>query len=545
MVELAKFKVLKNIFSSDEISYWQGLDLFTNTAVIIKDIGDGQLPVIQSDYLRKDYEIGRFFHHHSILKPISIEVVNGRKSLILEDFPAIILDELIGVPMPIEDFLYFAISLVEGVKEVHHKNYILKELRPRNILYNSKNKKVKITGFGFASNMPTEMASHQRVIKGSFPYLSPEQSGLNGHAVDSRSDLYSLGVIFYEMLAGRHPFGATDPVGWVHGHIARKPTLLSQLNSSIPEMVSVIINKLLEKNVDDRYQTAHGLLYDLNICLGSWVRKNEIPLFKLQSKDISDKFFIPQKIYGREKELATLVSSYESVATTRSSYFVSISGESGVGKSSLITEFENWASHNSGNFLYGKFDKNKKDIPFFTIVKAFQKIINNILSEDEYKIIDWATRVQISLGDSAQLVINIIPQLEFLIGKQPPVSSLASHDALTRFHITFLRFIKNFTLNSEPLVLVIDDLQWADSASLILLQELMESSEVSNVLIIGLYRNNEVENNSNLKKLIHFLETNIDRFKNIELNSLKIPEVNSLLSDMFHTSSADCANLAN
>ncbi|XYI00972.1 AAA family ATPase [Sorangium sp. So ce1128] len=444
--------------------------------------------------LKHEYELGQLLDSRAVVKPLALETYQGMPALILEDFGGQSLDRLLGTPMGVERFLPLAIRIAAAVTDVHQQDIIHKDLKPDNILVNPASGEVRITDFGVASRLPREQQRAQppRLIEGSLPYLSPEQTGRTSRAIDNRTDLYSLGVTFYQMLTGRPPFEARDPVEWVHCHVARVPTSPSELVPEVPEMISRIILKLLSKMPEDRYQSARGLQRDLERCLAEWSASGRVEPFALGERDTTGRLQIPQKLYGREAEVALLLQAFGRVVATGTPELLLISGYSGIGKSALVHELHKPIIRDRAFFLSGKFDQYKRDIPYATLVQAFQELVIELLAESEERIAAWRQRLLGALGVNAQLIVEVIPQVELVIGRQPPVPELPPTEAQNRFRMVFRHFIGVFAQKEHPLALFLDDLQWVDAASLGLLKDLLAHPEMRYLLIIGAYRDNEV-----------------------------------------------------
>jgi predicted ATPase/signal transduction histidine kinase len=378
--------------------------------------------------------------------------------------------------------------------DIHQQGIVHKDLKPENILVNRTTGEVKITDFGLASRIPREQptAGPPRLIEGSLPYLSPEQTGRTNRAIDGRADLYSLGVTFYQMLTGQLPFEAHDPVEWVHCHVARAPPSPREVVPEVPETIARIVLKLLSKMPEDRYQSARGLRLDLERCLAQWSRSGRIEPFAPGERDVSDRLQIPQKLYGREAEIDLLLQAFGRAVAAGAAELLLVSGYSGIGKSALVHELHKSIVRERAFFLAGKFDQYKRDIPYATLVQAFRELVLEILTESEPRIAAWRQRLLGALGINAQLIVDVIPQVELVIGRQRPVPELPPAEAQNRFRTVLRHFIGVFAEKEHPLVLFLDDLQWADSASLGLVKELVAHSEMRHLLIVGAYRDNEV-----------------------------------------------------
>ena len=411
----------------------------------------------------------------------------------LEDSGGDLLSGLLGRPMEVEHFLRLAVGVAATLGKVHRRGLIHKDIKPANILVNTASGEVRLTGFGIASRLPRERQAPDppEVIAGTLAFMAPEQTGRMNRSIDSRSDLYSLGVTCYEMLTGSLPFAASDPMEWVHCHIAREAAAPGERVSGIPDVLSSIVMKLLAKTAEDRYQTAAGVEADLRRCLNEWQSHRRIDPFLLGAHDASDRLMIPEKLYGREREIATLLASFDRVVGGGRPELVLVSGYSGVGKSSVVRELHKPLVPPRGFFASGKFDQYKRDIPYATLAQAFQSLIRPILAKNDEELDHWRKAISEALGPNGQLVLDLVPELKLIIGEQQPVPELPSQDAKSRFQLVFRRFISVFT-QDHPLALFLDDLQWLDAATLDLMEDLLTHPDVNDLMLIGAYRDNEV-----------------------------------------------------
>ncbi|PCC68121.1 Protein kinase domain-containing protein [Nannocystis exedens] len=443
--------------------------------------------------LKHEYLLCKDLELPSVVKPLALETYEGMPALVMEDFGARSLDQFLGAPMALEKFLDLAARIAAAVAAIHEREIVHRDVKPQNILVNAETGQVKLTDLGLASRLPRECKAGEspRLIEGSLAYLSPEQTGRMNRAIDSRADLYALGVAFYEMLTGRLPFEARDPLEWVHYHVARAPQPPSSIVPGLPEVLSALVPRLLAKMPEDRYQIARGLQLDLERCLAELRSNGKIDRFPLGERDVSDRFQIPEKLYGREDEVAALLSAFDRAADAGVPELVLVSGYPGIGKSALVHELHKPVVRRRGFFISGKFDQYKRDIPYSTLVQAFGELVLEILAESEERIAAWRQRLRDALGKSGQLIVDVIPQIELVIGAQPPVPELPPREAQNRFRIVFRKFIGVFARKEHPLALFLDDLQWADSASLGLLEELITYPETRVLLVVGAYRDNE------------------------------------------------------
>ncbi|WP_044966866.1 AAA family ATPase [Sorangium cellulosum] len=498
--------------------------------------------------LRREYMMGKALRHEAFVEPLALETFEGLPALVMEDFGGESLDHLIllDAPMSAGRFLDLAVRLVTCVAELHQRDVLHKDLKPQNILVNATTGEVKLADFGLASRLPREQppVGTPRLIEGSLPYLSPEQTGRMNRAIDGRADLYAVGVTFYQMLTGRLPFEARDPLEWVHCHVALAPPPPSAVVPGVPEVLSAIVVKLLAKMAEDRYQTARGLRHDLDRCLSQHRACGRIEPFSLGERDISGRVQLPQKLYGREREVSALRRTFERVVDTGVPELVLVSGYSGSGKSALVHELYRSIVRERALFLSGKFERSRRGVPHFTLVQAFRDVVCEILAEPEDRIAALRQRLLDALGPNGQLIVDVIPQVELVIGRQPQVPELPLAEAQHRFRVVFRRFIGAFARKEHPLVLFLDDLQWTNPASLGLLHDLMTHPEARHLLFVGAYRDNEVTPSHPLMMALDKVRKDGARVSDIVLGPLSREHLGALVGDALRCRSEDAAQLS-
>src|SRR5712664_2125713 len=479
-------------------------------------------------------------------RPVALTHYNDRMTLVLEDPGGAPVDRLLGRPLEVPHFLRIAIPLAGALRQVHERGLIHKDIKPANILVDAASGGVWLTGFGIASRLPRE---HQapappEVIAGTLAYMAPEQTGRMNRSVDSRSDLYALGATFYEMLTGQLPFTAADPMEWVHCHIARQPLLPNEQVAGVPGPLSAIVMKLLAKTAEDRYQTAAGVEADLRRSLADWEAHRRIDPFLLGAYDASDRLLIPEKLYGREREIDTLLASFDRVVANGTPELVLVSGYSGIGKSSVVNELHKALVPPRGLFASVKFDQYKRDIPYATLAHAFQTLIRALLGKSDAELAGWRDALREALGSNGRLMIDVVPELKVLIGEQPPVAELPPQQAQGRLQLVFRRFLGVFARAEHPLTLFLDDLQWLDAATLDMLAELLTQADVQQLLVIGAYRDNEVDSAHPLMRKLDAIRKAGTFVQEISLAPLAREDLGRLIADTLSCAPDDAAPLA-
>lgn len=476
--------------------------------------------------------------------PLSLRRHNDRTVLLFEDLGGKPLDQLAGGAMELQPFLELAIGISAAVGQMHAAGIVHRDLKPANLFRDSSGQ-VRIFGFGFASRLPRERQAPiaPEAIACTLAYVSPEQTGRINRSIDSRSDLYSLGVTLYELLVGALPFTATDPTEWVYCHVARLPPPPTLRLEGIPLTIERIILKLLEKNAEDRYQTAAGLEYDLRRCHAAVIERNRIEAFALGERDRPGRLQVPATLYGRSDEIAVLLAAFHDVADRGAFRLVLVSGHSGAGKSSIVNELSAPVHAAHGLFACGKFDQNKRDIPYQTLGSAIQSLVRELLTRDEAELERWRAALLGAVGSCGQLVVDLVPELELILGPQAPPPHLAAEDEKNRFFLILRNVICVFAQPQHPLVLFLDDLQWIDPATLALLERLAGDDIVPHLLLVGAFRSNEVTPWQGPGQTLARIGASVGEIPEVRLAPLAIADITQLVADTLRTTTERAAPL--
>ncbi|HEY9603782.1 MAG TPA: PAS domain S-box protein, partial [Allocoleopsis sp.] len=593
MLSLTDITVKAKIYESANSIVYRGTKQQDNTAVILKVLKEDYPTPTELTRYKQEYEITHSLNLEGVIKAYSLQDYQRSLVIVLEDFGGESLQKLmqesgeIGCPMPLAEFLRLAIKITEILGRIHAENVIHKDINPGNIVLNPETGQVKIIDFGISTRLThtTPTLSHPNVLEGTLAYMSPEQTGRMNRSLDYRTDFYSLGVTFYELLTGDLPFTTTDVLELVHCHIAKQPVPphlvgedgLPLSPQQCPKAVSDIVMKLMAKTAEERYQSAWGIVSDLQECLLQLEITGRIEEFQVGTHDISNKFQIPQKLYGREAEVATLLAAFERVAGTGDEEvgrrgdggmgrrgdvaikesqlpthkaqngaieLMLVAGYSGVGKSALVAEIYKPITRHKGYFISGKFDQLARNIPYSALVIAFTGLVRQLLTESEFHLNQWREKIRSALGANAQVIIDVIPDVELIVGKQPPVPELGLTESQNRFNLVFQNFIRVFCSRQHPLVLFLDDLQWADTASLKLLQLMMTDTNLQYLLLIGAYRDNEVNPTHPLMVTLEGLRQEGAVINQITLAPLALSHVTQLIADTLYSDIETVESLA-
>ncbi|MBG1245115.1 AAA family ATPase [Nostoc sp. NZL] len=582
MIALPDVAVDAQIYSSNNSVVYRGIKLSDRTPVILKVLKQDYPTASELTRYRQEYEITRSLNLEGAIKAYSQQEYQRTLIILLEDFGGESLERWIQqrsefCPMPLSAFLSLAIKLTGILGRIHAAGVIHKDINPSNIVFNLDTGVVKFVDFGIATrfNRTNPTFKNPHVLEGTLAYLSPEQTGRMNRLLDYRTDFYSLGVTFYELLTGQLPFVTTDILELVHCHLAKSPVPPHELKATIPKAVSDIVLKLMAKNAEDRYQSAWGIKADLEICADQLKKIGQINSIQLGLLDVWDQFQIPQKLYGRDQEVAMLLAAFERVAcplaqppagkdsrvasenlvqqtseqklTDNQTFKVEmmlVSGYAGIGKSALVQELYKPITAKRGYFIWGKFDQFQRNIPYSAIADALQKLVQQLLGEPDEQLQQWRSQLLTALGSNGQIIIDIIPEVELIIGKQPPVPKVGAIEAQNRFNRIFQKFVRVFCSKEHPLVIFLDDLQWIDSATLKLIELLLLDEQTQFLFLIGAYRNNEVNPTHPLILTLEQLRKQGAVIGEIILTPLTLEPLNQLIAETLHQNTDNVTALA-
>ncbi|MDF5740261.1 MULTISPECIES: AAA family ATPase [unclassified Nostoc] len=569
MIALPGVAIQSKIYESSASLVYRGIRVQDNRSLIVKMLKQDYPSTQELTRYKQEYEITRSLNLQGVIKAYSQQEYQRTLVILLEDFGGESLEQWMHKcpetfsPMPLSTFLRLAIDLTDILGRIHAADVIHKDINPGNIVLNPHTGVVKIIDFGIATRFnrtnPTFKSHH--ALEGTLLYLSPEQTGRMNRLLDYRTDFYSLGVTFYELLTGQLPFPTTDILELVHCHIAKQPPPPDELNATIPKAVSNIIMKLMAKNAEDRYQNAWGIKADLEICAEQLTEIGKIDNIQLGLLDIQDRFQIPQKLYGRDKEVAMLIATFERVAASpnhaeniseqeqnsNSAFPVEmmlVSGYAGIGKSALVQEIYKPITQKRGYFISGKFDQFQRDIPYSAIADALQKLVQQLLGESDEQVQQWRSRLLAALGNNGQIIIDVIPEVELIIGKQPPAPEVGTTEAQNRFNRIFQSFVRVFCSKEHPLVIFLDDLQWIDSATLKLIELMLLDEQIQSLFLIGAYRDNEVNSTHLLALMLERLRKQGVVFQKIILTPLTLEPLSQLIAETLHQNTDNVHSLA-
>ncbi|QLE44350.1 GAF domain-containing protein [Nostoc sp. C052] len=531
-ISITGYEVSEELYNGSRTLVYRGYRKTDSLPVVIKYLKNPYPSFSELVQFRNQYTITKNLNYPRIVQTYTLEAYQNGYILVMEDFGGVSLKDYFAKNnniASVDKFLQIAISLCHTLDILSDYRIIHKDIKPANILINPETDEVKLIDFSIASLLPRETQTliSPNVLEGTLAYISPEQTGRMNRGIDYRTDFYSLGITFYELLTGKLPFQSNDVMELVHCHIAKQPPLLEN-REQIPQVLCDIVTKLMAKNAEDRYQSALGLKFDLEICLDQLKEIGRIESFPIAQRDVCDRFIIPDKLYGRETEVETLLQAFERVSQGATEMML-VAGFSGIGKTAVVNEVHKPIVRQRGYFIKGKYDQFNRNIPFSAFVQAFRDLMAQLLTESDPKIQEWKTKILEAVGENGQVIIEVIPELEKIIGQQTPATELSGTAAQNRFNLLFQKFTQVFTSHKHPLVMFLDDLQWADSASLMLMQLLM--ADTKHFLLIGAYRDNEVKPAHPLMLTLNDIQKTAATINTITLAPLSEEQVNQLVAD--------------
>ncbi len=496
------------------------------------------------DRLKWEYQVLETLKLSGVPAAEGLLELEGEQLLLIEHFDGIAWDRLKRPSADLDTFFELAIATATVIGELHAKSLIHKSISPANILVAAGRGEVRLIGFGYASRLSRAFSDF---LEGDqvddLGYIAPEQIGRLNSDVDFRVDWYALGAVLYRVLSGHRPFPGKGSHETIYAQLARTPRSLHLLEPEVPEMLSALVAKLMAKQPEERYQGQHGLIADLRECWRQWREHRAIAPFELGRKDVSSGFAIPRKLYGRKRETERLLRTFEEVAAGGHALGL-VSGLAGSGKSSLVWELHRPVAAKQGLFLAGKFEQYNRRMPYSATITAFKGAVRQILASGNEQIARWRDKILRATGPNGKLLVDVLPELALLIGERPDVPILPPTESQHRFNALFVGFIRLFANEEHPLLLFLDDLQWADSASLGLLEAIMLDPETHHLMLVGSYRDNELDYGHPLVEVLERLRK--PDLHRVELNvgPLTPDSVADLLAGAFGTSASQVADLA-
>jgi predicted ATPase/signal transduction histidine kinase len=558
-MSLSQYHVTEQLYDSAHSAVLRALRKSDGRPVILKCLKTAMVTVERRARFKREYELARSLNPgnaqdgrlSTVIETYGLHMGRERWIIEQEDFGGDSISRIIELRshaepsagaeshsvLPLPQVLHIAIEVTRALAGLQQRQIIHRDLNPQNIVVNSRTGEVKLIDFGLSRSYADVQPQARTVymIEGTLPYMAPEQSGRMNRSVDYRCDFYALGITLYELLTGMLPFRGSDPLELIHSHIARAPVPPHEVNPQVPRALSAIVLKLMAKNAEDRYQHAWGIEADLRRCVEGLVSGDPLPDFAIGTQDVSDRFQIPKKLYGREQEVAKLLSAFERVIQGGPPELLLVSGYSGIGKSALIYEVYKPVTQHRGYFAAGKFDQFQRSVPYRAVSQVLADLVEQVQTEDKEAVARWRENIQKAIAPNGKLLTDLVPELELLIGPQPDVAVLEPSESENRFQLTIVNFISVFCRPEHPLVLFLDDLQWANPASL-RLREVLLTSDLRSLFVIGAYRDNEVD-------ATHPLSLSMDRLRKegvtitaVALAPLSVAQLSQLLCDALHTS---------
>jgi histidine kinase len=508
--------------------------------VIVKVLNGEYPPERELASFELGYKIGRKVAGGAVVEHLALLPFGNGLAMVTEDFGGSSLERIDTSSWSVARRLRVGARVAAALRRVHDFNVIHKDIKPHNVVINVDTDEVKLIDFGIASQLTREHPSLKTPgrMEGTLRYVSPEQTGRMNRSIDSRSDLYSLGVTLYELLCGRMPFESTDPMELIHGHLALVPVAPAELDPTLPPAVSRLVMRLLEKDPDARYQTADGVQTDLERCAQAMEAGTSLEGFALGTADVSERFEVPQRLYGREVEAKKLLEAFSRACRGSREFFL-VAGYSGIGKSALVQEVHRPITEHRGWYCAGKFDQFRRDLPYQALIDALRDLMRQLLTESAERITEMRQKLLAALGDNGRVIIDVVPELEAIVGPQSEVADVGPTEAQNRFNGVFKNFIRVFAQPEHPLAIFIDDLQWADIPSLKLLEVLLGDPSSGHLFVVGAYRDNEVYEGHPLLDATTAIEAGAGALGTITLAPLSKETVTALVADTLRAPAVD------
>ncbi|MDA7965162.1 AAA family ATPase [Ruegeria sp.] len=491
---------------------------------------------------RREFEITSSLALPGVIRALELRRHDKSLLMVLEDFDGISIADLLSTrSLSHDEFLDTALQIARTVDGIHQSHVIHKDISPQNILIHPGTGEVKVIDFGIATQFSTEhpVLMSPEVLEGTLPYISPEQTGRMNRALDHRTDFYSMGATFYQMLTGMPPFEVDDKLELVHCHVAREPVPAHRRNPDISLALSKIISRMMAKKAEDRYQSTAGIIADLEAVRAG----GNLDRFEPGRRDRTERFTVPERLYGRDREVRTLMEAFERVRQGPAEMML-VSGYSGAGKTALVNEVHKPITRARGYFIKGKFDQFKKNDPYSGLMHALQDLVRQLLTESPARHATWRKELNEALAPNASVILDVLPELELIIGPQPSAPELDATEATNRFNQTIRRLLRALCARDRVVVLFLDDLQWADSATLGLLKVILTDDQIGRLLLIGAYRSNEVDAMHPMMRALDAVREAEGRVSSLSLAPLGLSDIANLLADTLHAEVAQLIELA-
>ncbi len=545
-LDIGGYDLKDKIYESVHSIVFRAIRTHDQLKVVLKILKQDYPTPVEIIHYKQEYELLCNLSIDSVIDVYDLLKFRNTMVLVLEDFAGTSIQKLLeNHRFTLREKLQYSIKICKSLGEIHHNNIIHKDITPGNIVINLKTQELKIIDFGVSTLFSRErprLKSPEK-LEGTLAYIAPEQTGRMNRKLDYRADYYSLGVLLYELISERLPFLDTEPLELIYSHIARQPILPHLENKEIPLMLSQVIMKLLEKNSEKRYQSAWGIEYDLKECLINLNNNNHNKTFPLARHDNTEQLHLSQKLYGRNLETKQLLDCFRRVSQGEVRVSM-VKGYSGIGKTSLIKEIFRPINPQKNYFISGKYDQYSRDIPYSALALAFQELITSLLTETQEKLIIWKKTIGDAVGSNGQVLIDLVPDVELIIGKQPAVQNLGPSETQNRFIMVLKKFFRSFCQPEHPLVIFLDDLQWVDTASIQLIKSLMFDDNTSYLYFIGAFRSNEVDGTHPLSMMLDELEHKSVNVNHIELTNLSLDSLREFIEDSFHSDKNEIRALA-